>query len=445
MTVMDRRTFAGAAALGYSRIAGANSRIQLGYIGLGGRGDRLHDVLLATDRTVTTAVCDLRKDYMEFAAGKAGGRPKAYLDYRALLDDKSVDAVVISTPDHWHAIQFIHACQAEKDILIEKPMSLTVVEGRAMVNAAAKSGRVVQVGTQRRSSPILAEAAQMIREGAIGKVTRARTFDILNEWPHGIGKPPDEKPPADFDWDAWIGPAPFRPFNRNRTFYKYRWFYDYSCGQVTNNGIHLLDVVRWLTGAGAPRTVAALGGTYAVEDNREIPDTLEAVWEFDNGTLVSFSQINANQAPGALPGCEIEVRGTKATLYVFPDRWEIRADRVAAYARPAITPLNRAEGRAKWEAAKTQPVEGHSRKGPVLADREHAINFLDCIASRKQPNAPIADAHVSTTACILASIAHRTRSLIHWDSAAERCRNNPAADALLHYRYRKPYSLPGFK
>src|SRR5205823_11748595 len=195
MNSFSRRDFARstglATALSYSRILGANERVRLGYIGVGNRGDQVHDAFLETGSNETVAVCDLRDDYMDFAIKKSRATPKKYKEYRDLLADQGVDAVVIATPDHWHALMMIDACNAGKDVYVEKPLSLTVVEGRRMVEVAERTKRVVQVGTQRRSSPFLKEAAEFVRSGGIGQVTMVSSGHVENQWPNGIGNPPD--------------------------------------------------------------------------------------------------------------------------------------------------------------------------------------------------------------------------------------------------------------
>src|SRR3954454_14114353 len=200
MRPMNRREFTStstsaavglATALSAGRVLGANDRVRLGFIGLGNRGDQVLDAFLPHKDAEVAALCDIWSPYVDFAAQKAGGSPARERDYRKLLDRKDIDAVVICTPDHWHALQTIHACQAEKDVYVEKPLSLTVVEGRRMVEAARKHKRVVQVGIMRRSGPYLKEAAELIQAGAIGKVTFARAFHIQNEWPKGIDNPKD--------------------------------------------------------------------------------------------------------------------------------------------------------------------------------------------------------------------------------------------------------------
>jgi predicted dehydrogenase len=304
MNELTRRDFTRAAgvatALGYSRILGANDRVRVGYIGVGNRGDQVHDAFLEHGDNQTVAVCDLREDYMDFAVKKSRANPNKYKDYRKLLEDKEIDAVAISTPDHWHALMFIDACNAGKDVYVEKPMSLTVVEGRKMVETAERTKRVVQVGIHRRSAAFLKEAADFVRSGGIGRVTVAKGYHLRNEWPRGIGNIPDQKPPSEWEWDQWLGPAPKVPYNKNRNYYRFRWFYHYSGGQLTNFGVHYADMLRWCLGVDAPRAVTALGGKYAIRDNREIPDTLEVLWEFDGPTLMVFTQYNASAAPSNL-------------------------------------------------------------------------------------------------------------------------------------------------
>ena len=181
-------------ALSYSKVVGANDKLRMGYIGLGNRGDQVHEAFLEYADQETVAVCDLKESYMDFAAQKSRATPKKYADYRRLLEDKNVDAIAIGTPDHWHAIQFIDACHAGKDVYVEKPLSLTVAEGRRMVEVANETKRVTQVGIQRRSTKALQEAAQFVREGGLGKVTLAQGFHLSNEWPTGIGQSPDRLP-----------------------------------------------------------------------------------------------------------------------------------------------------------------------------------------------------------------------------------------------------------
>jgi predicted dehydrogenase len=440
--ITRRDVFQGAAAMtaaSYSRVAGANDRIRVGFIGLGNRGEEVHRAFVEYGDCQVAAICDLRDDYLDLAASKSRGTPARYKEYRKLLEDRSVDAVAIATPDHWHALMMIDACNAGKDVYVEKPLSLTVVEGRRMVETAARTKRVVQVGTHRRSSPLLKEVAEMVRGGAIGQVTMAKCYDVSNEWPTGIGNFPDSAPPTDWEWDQWLGPAPKVPYNRNRMYYKFRWFYNYSGGQLTNYGVHYLDMIRWCLGKESPRMVAAIGGKYAVKDNREIPDTLEVIWDFD-GTLVIFTQCNANGAPGNIRRTEIELRGTKGTLYLNEHDWEIVPEKPLEAGRFARTPLDRKTEREQRAQRKDAiaPAKGERRLNLLML---HARNFLDCVKSREKCNADILTGHISTSGPLIGNIAHKTQSTLKWDAAKEHFIGNPAADRLLHYQYRSPYKL----
>jgi predicted dehydrogenase len=377
---------------------------------------------------------------LDHAAAKIGGSPEQFHDYRKLLDKKDLDAVAVVTPDHWHALQMIQACQAGKDVYVEKPLSLCVAEGRAMVGAASENKRVVQVGIQRLSSPFCAEAAEIVRSGGIGKVTAVRCFHIQNEWPKGIGMPPDEDPPADFDWDAWLGPAPKRRYNKNRTFYRFRWFYDYSGGQLTNFGVHYLAQIHRSLGVATPVAVAAIGGKFANYDNREVPDTLEVIWRYPGDTLVTFSQFNATAAPGAARPCEIEFRGTKGTLYFSTNGYEVVPDMITPNEFAARTPVDRARERGYHTGEKAE-IEGKKATGDIR-DADHARNFLDCVKSRQTPSCDIEFGHRCTTAALIGNIAHKTKSLLEWDPKAEQFTNSAAANKMLRYDYRPPYKFP---
>jgi predicted dehydrogenase len=445
MTELTRRNFTRMAglstALGYSRIQGANERVRVGYIGVGNRGDQVHEAFLEHGDQETIAVCDLREDYMDFAVKKSRSQPKKYKDYHRLLEDKDVDAVVVASPDHWHALMMIDACNAGKDVYVEKPLSLTVVEGRKMVEAAERTKRVVQVGTQRRSSASAKEAAEFVQSGGIGHVTVAKAFHIQNEGPNGIGNPPDAEPPDPQQWDRWLGPAPKVRYNPNRQFYKFRWFYNYSGGQLTNFGVHDIDMLRWCLKIDSPRSVVAVGGKYAIADNREIPDTLEVLWECDGPTLMTFTQYDRNAAkPNAL-GAEIELRGTKGTMYIMGNRWEVVPEAVSESASFARSPVDRAGERANRPLKKPAIQPKKSEGGAGDSTIAHARNFLDCIKSRGKCNADILTGHLSTSATLLGNIAHKTKTYLQWDGKAERFTNLEAANRLLHYKYRAPYKL----
>jgi predicted dehydrogenase len=344
-------------------------------------------------------------------------------DFRTILDRKDVDAVVIATPDHWHAIQMIAACKAGKDVYVEKPLSMTVVEGRTMVDAARKYERIVQVGTHRRSSRMFAQLADLVRSGAIGKVTVARAAFSNNMSPAGIGHAPESEPPAGLDWDMWLGPRPARPFQATIMPYKFRWWHLYS-SQMANWGVHYFDAIRWLTGETAPASVSAHGGRYAVDDDRTIPDTSEAIFEHASRMLMIFSIYEANGEPVLGRGAEIELRGTLGTAYVATNRYEIVPERGGAFQDPAP--------RRKGEVVR-------STDGDL--DQQAARDFLDCVKGRKQPNADVEEGHRSTTFAHLANIALATRKRLEWDPVAERFTNCDEANQFLHYEYRKPWSL----
>jgi predicted dehydrogenase len=447
MSRITRRSFhstaaaAGVAtALSAGRVAGANDRVRVGFVGLGNRGDQVLSAFLTHKDAEVVAVSDLYQPYMDFAAHKVGTNPEKVRDYRKLLDRKDLDAVVVATPDHWHALITVDACRAGKDVYCEKPLSLCVAEGRAMVKAAREHDRVVQCGIQRMSSPMAAEAAELVRSGAIGKVTVVRAFHVQNEWPKGIGRPADGDPPADFDWDGWCGPAPQRKYNKNRTFYRFRWFYDYSGGQLTNFGVHYLAQIHRSLGVEAPNSVAAIGGKFADYDNREVPDTMEVLWHYPGDTLVTFSQFNATGALPAGKPCEIEFRGTKGTMYFRTNGYEIVPEVVTPNEFAARTPLDRSIEKG-WRTGAKPMIEAKKVDGPIN-DADHARNFLDCVKSRKTPSCDVEYGHRCTTAALIANIAHRTRSFLTWDAKAERFVDNPAADKMLKVEYRKPYVFP---
>jgi predicted dehydrogenase len=454
MTTWNRRDFTKAMALASAatatatttavsqdRVAGANDRLRLGFIGLGNRGDQVLDAFLAQPDMEVVALCDIHQPYVEFAAGKVGGTPKQFRDWRRVMDLPDLDAVVISTPDHWHAIQMIAACQAGKDVYVEKPLSLRVAEGRRMVEAARRNNRVVQVGIHRRSSELCRQAAEFVRSGALGKVSVARCFHVQNEGLVGIGNPPDGNPPSSEFWRDWQGPAPEQPYNPNRAFYRFRWFYDYSGGQLTNFGTHYLDFIHWALGHDAPLAVTAMGGRFAVEDNREVPDTLEVLWQYPGGTLVTFSQFNANGSPACANGSHIEIRGTKGTLYLYYDRFEVVPESAPTLPFPRQSPLDRTVGRTYRESYR-KLMEPLTVKGSQ-ATAPHARDFLDCVKDRRRCHCDVETGHRSTTATLLGNIAHQRQAWLAWDAVQERFRNDESANADLDLEYRAPYDQAG--
>ena len=440
-----RRTFAKAAtltALSYQRVRGANDRVRLGFIGVGNRGTSLVRATKEYADQHIAAVGDIRSDYMANAAELAGTSPTLYKDYRHLISKPDIDAVVIASPDHWHALMMIDACNAGKDVYVEKPLSLTIHEGRRMVETAKARRRVVQVGIHRRSAPYCKEAADFVRSGGVGHVTVARCARVANEYPRGIGSPGDAEPPADVDWDLYLGPAPAVKYNENRFSYKFRWFYDYSGGQLTDNGVHFLDLIQWGLGQDAPLSVTAIGGKYAVEDNRQTVDTMEALWQFPGATLVTFSDFGCNAAPvSASKPFLAEWRGTKGTVYVHGRGYEVIPEKNATSPSPGGNPLP--EGRERRLAFRDsfEPQMEASQVEGRADTRFHIRNFLDCIKSREKPNCDVETAHRSTTTAIVANIAYKTRRHLVWDRMNERFTNSDEANGYLHYEYRKPWML----
>ena len=447
MTKITRRDFnkativaAVATAASARRVYGANERVRLGFVGLGNRGDQVLSGFLQHRDCEVAAVCDLYQPYREYAAARIDARPEQFSDYRKMLERKDLDAIVIATPDHWHALQMIHSCQAGKDVYVEKPASVFVNEGRAMVKAAREHNRVVQVGIQRMSSDLCHEAATLVRDGAIGKVTVVRCFHVQNEWPKGIGNPPDEDPPKDFDWDAWTGPAKKRKYNKNKTFYRFRWFYDFSGGQLTNFGVHYLAQIHRSLGVDAPLAVMAMGGKFANYDNREVPDTMEVVWHYPGDTLVTFSQFNATGASPTGRPCEIEFRGTRGTMYFSTSGYEIVPENITPNEFAARSPIDRTKEQG-WRTGAAPEIAARKVEG-VVRDADHSRTFLDSVKSRNPPPCDIEYGHRCTSAALIANIAHRTKSFLEWDAKTERFTNHDAANQWLRSDYRKPYELP---
>lgn len=392
---------------------GANERVTMGFIGVGGKGGHLIDVFKETRRADIAAVCDVYMPHLKSAREKTGGRAETYTDFRELLERKDLDAVAVATPDHWHAIPTVMACQAGLDVYVEKPLALTIGEGRKMVDAARAHQRVVQVGTQQRSGAHFQEAVKRVRDGELGKVTFCRAWYHENLWPKGIGNPPDENPPSDLDWDRWLGPAPMVPYNKNRCIYNFRWFWDYSGGKMTDWGTHLIDIIHWGMGVDAPTAVSAFGGKLALEDNRETPDTQTVVYQYP-GFVLEFEHRAANTHVIDGRGYGMAFHGTEGTLVINRDRYMIYRGRGG---EPEFT------------------SEGSEM------DQAHAHNFLDCIASRERPICDVEIGHRSTTAPHLGNIALRLGRSIHWDPVKEDFGDDAEANAMLMRAYRGEWTL----
>jgi predicted dehydrogenase len=428
-------------AASYRRVLGANDRVGLGFIGFGLIGKRHVLDFKANPDADLVAVAEVHKGRLDEASSTMGGSPRAHGDFRRLLDEPDVDAVVVSTPDHWHALMTMMACASGKDVYVEKPLTLFVREGRWMVDVARRHGRVVQVGTQQRSGPHYQKARALIREGHIGRVVSVRMWSYRNIMP-GFGSPPDGEPPPGFDYDSWLGPAPKRPYNPNRALYHFRWHWDYSGGQMTNLGQHSLDIVHWILGASAPRAVSSSGGRFALKDNGETPDTQDALFEYD-GWTASWSHREASR--GAPPPNGLEFCGTRGSLtisrkgfVVTPDP-EILAE--AAVRRfGGAHPVGGPDGTGDRGStvARTQAIEDQS--GDEYDQfRRHASGFLDAVRSRRDPISDLEGGHRVASACHLANLSLRVGRKLRWDADREAIVGDAEADAMLERPYRAPW------
>jgi predicted dehydrogenase len=426
------------AAVSASRILGANDRVQVGFIGYGLIGaQHVYDFKNQPDVDVV-ALSDVYEPRLREGLNACGSRAKGYADFRRLLDDKDVEAVVISTPDHWHALLTIMACAAAKDVYVEKPLTLFVREGRWMVTAARRYGRVVQVGTQQRSGRHYADAIKFLQGSYIGKIHTVRMGSFRNVMP-GFGAPPDSNPPAGMNYDLWLGPAPQRRYNPNRSLYHFRWFWDYSGGQMTNLGAHEIDIVHWAMKVKAPRAVASSGGRFALTDNGETPDTQDALFEYPGFTAL-WSHREASRGRGAGEG--LEFFGTKGSLIlsrsgyqVFPDMKVAPQNHIPEFhGQPAGGPQHAADLTAsRWCEAVAEKVQND-----LLAS--HARNFLDCVKSRQQPASNLEEEHGVASACHLANISLRLGRKIRWDAEQEEIVGDPEASAMLERPYREPWN-----
>jgi len=349
-----------------------------------------------------------------------------------MLEQKNIDAVCIATPDHWHAIQAIQAMEAGKDVYVEKPLTITLREGRAMVEAQKRTGRICAVGLNRRGASIYQALSKEVQGGLIGKVSTARAFRISNMYPVGIGRMKPEAPPPGLDWDMWLGPRAHRDYQYNIAPYSFRWWSDYS-SQMGNWGVHYMDVIRWLMGETAPMAVTAHGGNYAVDDDRTIPDTMEVLFEFESGAIVQFS-IHEASSGGGIAGGEIELNGSKGTLLASQDGYRVVPARPGQF--------------QTWEdpvEERSVELEGEQSHGDLQIKEDstaHLVNdFIACIQSGKDPLCTLEDGHRSTSFAHLANIALAMNQRLEWDPVAERITNSDQANDLLHYTYREPWTL----
>ena len=425
---------AGLAVLSRTRslAAGPSDKVVIGVMGLGGRGTYLAENFAKRNDTEIAYLCDV--DTRKFARARAlveeaqDTQPKMVQDFRRMLDDKRVDAVAVTTPNHWHALATVWACQAGKDVYVEKPMSHDLWEGRKMVEAARKYQRVVQVGTQMRSAQYLQDAANFIRSGGLGDVYIVRVFNMMQHAFEKEDKGPPAPVPDGFDYDTWCGPAPVLPYHPDR-----RWVnkWDYGCGAIPDDAVHQLDCARFLLGDKPyPDTVVQAGGVFSLTDGREIPDTQLVTFEFGKLTMLFEAALwtpyltktpDERRNKGIVPNwplnaTRIEVLGTKGLMNFgrMGDGWQVCNEK------------------GEWGQAMT----GHE------PDHEHQTNFIECVRSRKRPAADVEQGHYSTLLCHLANISYRVGNRkLTFDAKTETFKDAPDANVYLKRTYRAPWVI----
>jgi len=443
-----------APSLAASRLAArpkrqAGDKIRMGFIGLGNRGSQLLHLFMKNPDVEIAALCDVYEPYTSRDRSRVHPRdldlgkvpnlgesfskaPARFSDCRKMLEMKDLDAVCIATPDHWHAVQAIQAMEAGKDVYVEKPLTITIKEGRAMVEAQKRTGRICAVGLNRRGASVYQKLAPEIQQGKLGKVTTARALRISNMYPDGIGRMKPEAPPADFNWDMWLGPRSWREYQYNIAPYSFRWWSDYS-SQMGNWGVHYMDVIRWMIGENAPVAITAHGGKYAVNDDRDIPDTMEVFFEFEKGTIVQFS-IHEASSGGGIAGGEIELNGSKGNLLASQNGYQ-------------IIPARRGQFQTwdKLVEEETYEIGGNATHGDLAIREDSTANlvndFVACIKNGTEPLCSLENGHRSTSFAHLANISLAVGQRIEWDPVKERVTNCDKANELLHYNYREPWKL----
>lgn len=428
-----RRSFlktAGATALTTNlftgRVRGANSRVAIGFIGMGTMGAGNLGYAMKIPDFQPAAVCDVYQPHLERAEAQArreGHNVRAVKDFREIIADKSLDAVCISTPDHWHAYMTVEACKAGKDVYVEKPACVYVEEGQKMVQAARKYKRVVQAGTMQRSGGYFQKAVEIVKSGDLGEFSFVHTWQSSLAKPDAYGYPPDGEPPAGLDWDLWLGPAPKVPFNLNRwgvapkRWSTFRYFWDYAGGAMTDWGVHLLDPVHQCFGEPMPKSISAMGDRFWVKDNLETPDSMLATFHYPK-FIASYESRTANPLPMFGHGAGTSIHGTQGTLIV---------NRRGCWVFSAKDPSTPA---AAYE----------NDKAMSLMNQPHWENFLKCIRTRERPTSDIETCVRSSTVCILANISMRAKLWLDWDDQRGTVLQEQAKP-YLKARYRAPWKL----
>lgn len=410
-----------------NRFVSPNEQVNIGLIGAKGMGWSNTNSLLRLPEVNCVAICDVDQNIRNQRLGDAekitGKKPKAYEDYRKLLEDKDVDAVVIGTPDHWHCLPMVHACALGKDVYCEKPMANSIVECDVMVKAAKKYQRVVQIGQWQRSTEHFKKAVEFIHSGKLGKIRQVKTWSYIG-WKTQVPVAPDSAAPEGVNYDMWLGPAPKRPFNKNRFHFNFRWYWDYAGGLMTDWGVHLIDVAIWGMKATVPKNVMSSGGKYGFPDDaQETPDTQIAIYEYDDFLLswdhaMGIDSANFNRNHG------IAFIGNNGTLVVNRGGWE-------------VYPEVRGKASEKHYLMEAVPKHPSTRRGLDL----HTENFIECIKSRKTPACDPEIASLVAINAHMGNIAYRTGKRIYWDKEKKQF-DDPEANQYLEPTYRSPWKLP---
>lgn len=424
------KAMAGASAVigGFEKKVSANEKIHVALIGCGGMGKANLSDFLRAPEVECLAIADVDDKHLQegiqIVKEQRRKKPDGYKDFRRIMDRNDIHAVIVATPDHWHALPTVYACESGKDVYVEKPLATTIAEGKAMKAAARKYQRIVQVGTQQRSAGHFKDAVAYVQSGKLGRLRMLRAWTYL-DWKGGLGSPADTTPPAHVDYDFWLGPAPKRPFNPMRFHHNFRWFWDYSGGLMTDWGAHMIDVIMWAMQEN-PIGAMAIGGKYGFPDDiRETPDTQQSIVEFESFSLLWEHMIGCGQGPWQREhGCEFH--GENGILVVDRGGWEVHSE-TDSFRQPQ-----------RVLRMKPVPRQGASRDYHFT----HVQDFLECMRTRNLPVADVEIGHKSVIACHLANIAVRLARYIRWDNQKEEAVNDPEAQELVKAHYRAPWVLP---
>lgn len=454
---MDRRDFLKAAGVAgvtanlfTGNLRGANDRIALAMIGTGAQGmSNLRNALAARDSAQVVTLCDVYQPALDKATAAVraeyGSNPKTVRDFREILADKSIDAVCISTPDHWHALMSVEACKAGKDVYVEKPAFVYLDEGPRMVEAARKYNRVVQGGTMQRSMPTFLKAKEIIDSGALGKITWCKTWSASLAKQEGYGRPADSAPPPGLDWDMWLGPAKKVPFNENRwgvnkaTFPIFRYFWDYAGGAMTDWGVHYIDPIHQCLGEPMPFAITALGGRFWVKDNLETADTMTAVYQYPE-FMMTYELRQSCATPMFGQGGGTGIIGTEGMVVVTRSGCWLSPARGSKLEPIEFTVGGRSPA-AKGGPGRPSPGQQQGATSPERREvSDHWKNFLDCIRTRRKPTSDIENLVRSSAVCILGNVSMRSGTRLDFDQKSFTVRQ-PEAAQFTQINYRAPWKL----